>query len=142
MYSVIKKAKFEMAHMLTSSYAKECQAIHGHSYTLEVIVKAETLNIDGMVIDLKLLGQIIKEGVIDYLDHKLLVFEDDPIAPELTGIRAGLITATKYNPTAENMAADIHSILYAAIAKIISSIYSLTIRLHETDTGAVEFTGR
>lgn len=140
MYSVIKKVPFEMAHKLTKSFAEECQTIHGHSYILEVIVKSESLDNFGMVIDLKMLGNLIQERVLKDLDHKCLIFEDDPIFPALQGIKRNLVLPTKYNPTAENMAENIHAILYPELIRMIPLLYSLTIRLHETATGYVEFT--
>jgi len=140
MYSVIKKTRFEMAHKLTEAFAEECKEIHGHSYTLEVIVKSESLDNFGMVMDLKLLGNIIQERVIKDLDHKCLIFEEDPIFPALQGINESLVTPTKYNPTAEAMAENIHSILYPELTRMVPLLHSLIIRLHETETGAVEFT--
>lgn len=140
MFSVNKKTPFEMAHKLTSSFDKGCQKIHGHSYTLEVIVKTEKLDSCGMVIDLKMLGNIIEKYIIVDLDHKCLIYEKDPIFPGLQGLQKDLVSPTNYNPTAENMAENIHTILYTELARLMPHLHSLTIILHETATGSVEFT--
>ena len=43
---------------------------HGHNYELYITVKGEPDPITGFVIDLKILSKIIREKVIDKLDHK------------------------------------------------------------------------
>ncbi len=43
---------------------------HGHNYELYVTVKGEPDEMTGFVIDLKYLSSLIKERVIDKLDHK------------------------------------------------------------------------
>lgn len=45
---------------------------HGHNYELHVIVKGEVDNDTGFVIDVKKLSLIIKEFVLEELDHKNL----------------------------------------------------------------------
>lgn len=43
---------------------------HGHNYELYITVKGEPDPVTGFVIDLKILSRIIREKVIDKLDHK------------------------------------------------------------------------
>ena len=43
---------------------------HGHNYELYITVKGEPNPVTGFVIDLKILSRIIRERVIDKLDHK------------------------------------------------------------------------
>ena len=43
---------------------------HGHNYNMFVTVKGEPNADTGFVVDLKLLSTIIKETIIDKLDHK------------------------------------------------------------------------
>lgn len=70
---------------------------HGHNYDLEVTVKGEPDPITGMVIDLKLLKDIIQKELIDKVDHKHLNFDVDCMK--------GIV------PTAENLAIVFWSIL-------------------------------
>ena len=50
---------------------------HGHNFELIVTVKGEPDPNTGFVIDLKLLGDIIKRDVIDKVDHKNLNLDVD-----------------------------------------------------------------
>ena len=96
-------------------------SFHGHNY--EVIVKltgepdAET----GYVMDMKVLGEIIKENVISEFDHKNLNLD------------------TKYfrnlNPTAENICIVIFYILRSKIDERLD----MQVRLYETERNFVEY---
>ena len=59
MYKIRKLFKFEMAHVLTTAYTKECCNLHGHSYRMEVFITSGALNEDGMVIDFKKLKELL-----------------------------------------------------------------------------------
>lgn len=111
--TVTKIFKFEAAHQLTDSYSKECQEIHGHSYTCEVTFEGLVDPVTGMVLDFKLLKEIV-EPIIDEYDHKFF-------------------TEKSYgkNPTAENMANDI----FWAIRD--KTLLIKQVRLWETATGYV-----
>jgi 6-pyruvoyltetrahydropterin/6-carboxytetrahydropterin synthase len=50
---------------------------HGHNYVLWVTVKGEINQEIGYVCDLKLLGKLIKENIIQKLDHKNINLEVD-----------------------------------------------------------------
>ena len=137
MYSILKVFKFEMAHILTSSYSKECQSFHGHSYKLEVIIQSNKLNEHGMVIDFKLLKEIIKP-LIDKLDHKCLVEDNKTITKDMKKLmlRHGMLFVD-YNPTAENMA----KFFYDSISEILKE-FIVKINLWETETGCVSYSNQ
>lgn len=73
-----KKFRFEAAHNLTS-YHGQCEKLHGHSYILEISIIG-TPDTEGMVIDFAVLKKIVKEHIIDKLDHTYLndVFTFNP----------------------------------------------------------------
>lgn len=130
MYQIRKVFKFEGSHALTSSYSKECQKIHGHSYVVEVFLKSEKLDKHGMVIDFK----IIKESVghlVDMFDHKLVVAKDNP----KEWMRKAAELTSPYNPTAENMA----KFLYEEMNKELQIVHISKVRVHETTTGWAEY---
>jgi 6-pyruvoyltetrahydropterin/6-carboxytetrahydropterin synthase len=100
---VVKKFKFEMAHILDNSYSKECQNIHGHSYVLEVEFTG-SLNIDGMIIDFKRMKEIISP-LVDRMDHSLMVSTataKSNVFVEIQKLGMNLFIFHT-NPTAENM---------------------------------------
>lgn len=68
--TITKKFEFEAGHYLPYHNAK-CQALHGHSYKLEVTIY-NTINAHGFVMDFSVLKKIVKEKIIDVLDHNFL----------------------------------------------------------------------
>ncbi len=134
MVSVIRKAHFCAAHRLYNpawSDEKNNEIFgkcnnpngHGHNYVLEVTVGGPVPSETGMVIDLKLLADIIEREVVERVDHKHMNHDVD--------FMRGII------PTAENMAIAFWKIL----DKKIPSGKLLKIRLGESDNNIVEYTG-
>ncbi|NIM01205.1 MAG: 6-carboxytetrahydropterin synthase QueD, partial [Acidobacteria bacterium] len=81
---VRRRFEFEAAHRLPDHPGK-CRELHGHSYVLYVEVERALDESSGMVIDFSDLKSIVKDGVVNRLDH---VYVNDLIE----------------NPTAERMA--------------------------------------
>ncbi len=70
MYEVTVKKTFSAAHRI-SDIGGKCEALHGHNFLVEVSVAAESLNVEGLLIDFRILKQWTEE-VLDRLDHKFL----------------------------------------------------------------------
>jgi 6-pyruvoyltetrahydropterin/6-carboxytetrahydropterin synthase len=98
---------------------------HGHNFNLFVTVKGTPLNETGFVIDLKKLSKMIKELVIEPLDHKNLNMD----VPFMAGIKA----------STENLAIAIWDILQQPIANEGAALHS--IKLWETENNCVEYFG-
>jgi len=81
LYKISKRIEIAGSHKLNLDYNSPCQNIHGHNWIITVFCKSETLNENGMIIDFKL----IKELIHNKLDHKHL---NDVL---------------NFNPTAENI---------------------------------------
>jgi len=144
-FIIRKLFKYEMAHALTSCYSEECKSIHGHSYVLEVIIEADCLNIDGMVMDFKKLKEIVKKRVLQDFDHALVLQTHESAQREeffLPNDLHSKIVFVDYNPTAEMMAKDIYQRLCYDIKIMVRTLTNLSIRLHETATGYAEYSGR
>jgi len=99
---------------------------HGHNYTLYVTVKGEPDPDSGYVMDLKKLSMIIKEKIIDKVDHKNMNLEVD----FMKGIQ----------PSAENMAIAVFNVLAPEIERYNACLHS--IKLAETDNNYVEYFGK
>jgi 6-pyruvoyltetrahydropterin/6-carboxytetrahydropterin synthase len=98
---------------------------HGHNYTLFVTVKGKPDFETGFLIDLKLLSQIIKENIIDVLDHKNLNLD----VPFMTG---------KMSST-EVLTIEIWNILQPLIDSDVVKLHS--VKLYETENNFVEYLG-
>lgn len=106
--------RFSAAHNL-KNYRGKCEALHGHNWRVEVIVKRKSLGRDGMVVDFIKLKKRTRE-VLSLLDHKYL--NDLPYFRDK-------------NPTSEHIAAYI----YNQLKDILNQQVMLKeIRVWETDT--------
>jgi 6-pyruvoyltetrahydropterin/6-carboxytetrahydropterin synthase len=61
---------FSSAHYL-KNYQGPCENLHGHNWKVELVVEGSKLNSTDILIDFKILKNILKE-VLSELDHKLL----------------------------------------------------------------------
>lgn len=118
--SVTKTFEFEAAHHLPK-YDGACKNLHGHSYKLEVEVTGDENNVTSfhqrMIIDFKILKQIVEEEIINKYDHANL-------------------NDFFFTPTAENMAIFIFDKLSDKINHC--KTFVSRVRLYETSTSYAE----
>lgn len=134
-----KEFSFEMAHVL-SGYDGLCRNVHGHSYRLFVTVKGEPEQDEkspkyGMVMDFSVLKSIVKEEIVDRLDHAMLVRRNTPQAMQLKGI-AERIYEVDYQPTCENMVIEFATKIRARLPQ---NVKLHSVKLHETATSFAEW---
>jgi len=145
MYKIRKLFKFEAAHRLAASYSQACQKFHGHSYKLEVILRSNELNQDGMVVDFGKIKDLLGND-LEKFDHKLVVSENDADTEEISNFEVVCsnlgIVVVPFNPTAENMAKYFYDIVWKKIYENedLRGIEVEAVRIHETDTGYAEYT--
>jgi 6-pyruvoyltetrahydropterin/6-carboxytetrahydropterin synthase len=132
--TVSRKAHFNAAHRLhVEDWTDEKNKIlfgkcsypnfHGHNYEIIVDVTGEVDQITGVVIDLKVLKDIIKDEVEELLDHKNLNMD--------------VLYFKKVIPTAENICIFIWNILRDKISKD----NELAVTLYETPRNFVKYSG-
>lgn len=100
---------------------------HGHNFDLIVTVKGEPDKGTGFVVDLKNLSELIKDEVIEKVDHKNLNLD--------VAFMQGKMAST------ENLAIEIWKILEPLIPKLSSSAQLHCIKLYETPRNFVEYCG-
>jgi 6-pyruvoyltetrahydropterin/6-carboxytetrahydropterin synthase len=131
--SVTVKVYFEAAHRLHNpaqsdrwnqeTYGK-CNNPHGHghNYVLEVMVEGEINPTVGYLIDMTVLKRILKERIIDEVDHRFLNIE----VPWLSGLI----------PSAENLA----RAFFDRVADSLPEGITLSrVTVHETDRNSATF---
>lgn len=69
MYEVSIQADFSAAHHL--SIGGKCESLHGHNFRVEVVVEAERLDGQGLVIDFRRLREKTR-AALEAIDHKYL----------------------------------------------------------------------
>ena len=99
---------------------------HGHNYALHVTVKGVPDPITGFVMDAKKLSVLIKQEIVDHIDHRNLNI-DVPFFPK------------NLQPTSENVVKVIWQQLFPHIDKMGVKLHRLV--LWETDTIYSEYYG-
>ncbi|MEX1188403.1 MAG: 6-carboxytetrahydropterin synthase [Bacteroidia bacterium] len=136
MIYITRKEHFNAAHKLARPEWSEAKNIevfgkcanvnwHGHNFNLHVTVKGEPNELTGFVIDLKILSGLIKDLVVEKLDHKNLNLDVD--------FMKGIM------PSTENLAIKIWEQLFQAIANNGCELHA--IKLFETENNYVEYHG-
>lgn len=132
--SIFRKGHFNAAHRLfNNEWSQEENSrifgicsnpnFHGHNYELEVKVSGEYKMEDGILIDLKILKEIIRDNVEDKFDHKNLNLD----LPEFENIV----------PSAENICI----IIWQILRNHIDNKLDIMVRLYETPRNFVEYAG-
>jgi 6-pyruvoyltetrahydropterin/6-carboxytetrahydropterin synthase len=98
-------------------------SFHGHNYDLEVAVTGSADSTTGMVTDFAALDRIVRENVVNVIDHRNLNTD----IPWLKGVV----------PTTENLAAKIWEIL----ADLVSPATLHSITIGERDSNIVTYFG-
>jgi len=98
---------------------------HGHNYVLYVTVKGELNPETGFVVNIKRLSKIIKEHVINKLDHKNLNLDVDFMKEKLA--------------STENLAIGIWEQLEPVINEMGIELHS--VKIEETENNFVEYFG-
>jgi 6-pyruvoyltetrahydropterin/6-carboxytetrahydropterin synthase len=98
---------------------------HGHNYELFVTIKGEVKNKTGYVINLKSLSKLIKEKVIEKIDHKNINLE--------VPFMKGRIAST------ENLAKAIWKVLTGPVNELGAELHC--VKIVETENNFVEYYG-
>jgi 6-pyruvoyltetrahydropterin/6-carboxytetrahydropterin synthase len=128
-----RRVTFASAHVLRREDWNEerneavfgiCARDHGHNYVLEVSVTGEPDPETGMVINLRDLDRVVREAVVEHVDHRHLNHD----VPFLRGVV----------PTAENVALAFWSRLEDQLRESGSSARLRRLRLVESENNTVE----
>ena len=125
-HRVTKTIEFCYGHRLLD-YEGKCRYLHGHNGLLEVEVEAEGLDPRGMVMDFSDLRDLVKGWVDAHLDHQMLLWRRDSVAPLLKQLGEPFYLMDE-NPTAEN----ISKLIYRQMRQMGLKVSA--VRLWETPT--------
>lgn len=68
-FRIAKQFTFSASHRLAQlPETHQCYRLHGHNYTVEVVLSAETMNTDGFVLDYNLFAPF-EQHLKDTVDH-------------------------------------------------------------------------
>lgn len=138
---ITKEFTFEMAHALWN-YDGPCKNIHGHSYKLYVTVRGNTIEDStntkmGMVIDFSEIKKIVKETIIDYFDHSVVI-NSKAGNPVISNVKKMFdkFYIVDYQPTCENLVSHMVKLL---ANKLPDNIELFSLKLCETATSYAEW---
>jgi 6-pyruvoyltetrahydropterin/6-carboxytetrahydropterin synthase len=126
---VSRRETFNAAHQLRNPRLSDdenrrlfgrCVNLHGHNYTLDVVVAGKIDETSGYVLDLKRLSDVMRQEIIEHVDHRNLNSD----VPWLEGLI----------PTAENLAVTFWERLQRGLPE--GSLRS--VRISETDKNWAE----
>ena len=123
MFEIRWERMFDSAHRIYE-HEKKCRYLHGHSYRVKVLIRGE-LEEHGMLVDFG----ILKSNIHDLLDHKVILYEKDPLVPLLEKAGQKLVVLDR-NPTAENLALFIASL----IIRNFENVREVEVGVFETPT--------
>ncbi|MFO8002330.1 MAG: 6-carboxytetrahydropterin synthase [Marinilabilia sp.] len=136
-----KEFRFEMAHALWN-YDGRCKNLHGHSYILQVTVIGSPCDDEkdpkyGMVMDFGDLKKIVKEEIVEPLDHSVVVSDKAP-ADQLLQLpqMSERYHIKPYQPTCENLLVEFAEQISA---RLPASVKLFSLRLHETGNSFAEW---
>ena len=102
---------------------------HGHNFVLEVTIEGDPDPVTGMVLDLRVLKEIIQHEVVEPMDHRSLNCEVTPF----TAATGGVV------PTTENLAIEIWKRLQPRLHAPNARLHN--VRLFETADLYVDYRG-
>lgn len=102
MYTITQKFTFCYGHRLMGHPGK-CRHVHGHTSVAEVLFRFEVLQDSGMAMDFLEIKSLLGAWIDAELDHKLLLFNDDPLCRVLEK-EGEPFRKLPFHPTAENIA--------------------------------------
>ncbi|HCJ67350.1 MAG TPA: 6-carboxytetrahydropterin synthase QueD [Elusimicrobia bacterium] len=121
MFELSIQDHFSAAHNLRN-YKGKCENLHGHNYRVQVFIRGEKLDKNGLLADFVELKKALKK-VLDKLDHQYL----NEVPP-----------FTKLNPTAENIAKYIFEQLRYTLHVTRYTVSKVTV--WESDTSSASYT--
>lgn len=136
MVAIIRRETFSASHRLHNPELSDAENLalydicnnrygHGHNYVLEVYVEGQPDPETGYVMDLKILRDVVREEIIDWVDHKHLNYD----VPWLQGII----------PTAENLAIAFWQRLESRLTQRHAKL--ARVRVAESENNLVDYLG-
>jgi len=136
-----KLFKFDNAHVVRNCTSDRCKrSIHGHSYKVELLLKASKLDHGQMVYDFGLLKGVIKD-LFDSFDHAICFWEkDDSQYIDACQTFSARWISLPVSPSAEQFSRIFFYLAQQVLQSTVTQngegdveVYSVIV--HETDTG-------
>jgi 6-pyruvoyltetrahydropterin/6-carboxytetrahydropterin synthase len=108
--TVAKRIEFPAGHRLMN-YEGKCYNIHGHSFIVEALFSADTLDEMGFVIDFTEIGHFLKDWIDVNWDHAFIANSADIALIEFLKEHKMKYYTLDANPTTEQMAIHLFTVV-------------------------------
>ena len=133
MFVITRQFTFCYGHRL-QRHAGKCMNLHGHNGTVNIELRTDQLNSQGMVVDFMDVKNTIGEWIETTLDHRLILHEADPLGDVLREHGEAVLTLP-VEPTTENLA----KLIYEKAEEFGLPVYSVAV--WETEKCGAEYRG-
>ena len=130
MITVERYHDISMGHRVVG-HESTCRHLHGHNYRIHFVCSASELDPLGRVIDFSEIRDRLCMWLEEYWDHRMMIWSEDPLLPELQRLVPGDLCIVPFNPTAEQIAIHLVSVVGPEQLKG-SGITLLECRVEET----------
>ena len=130
MITVERYHDISMGHRVVGHESK-CRHLHGHNYRIHFVCSASELDPLGRVIDFSEIRDRLCMWLEEHWDHRMMIWSEDPLLPELQRLVPGDLCIVPFNPTAEQIAIHLVSVVGPEQPKG-SGITLLECRVEET----------
>ena len=101
-FTISREMEFCYGHRLLNHPGK-CRFLHGHNGRVRIVVAADGLNEQGMVIDFGEIRSTLEKWIDTELDHRMILSQNDPLV-EILRTQGENVVVLPASPTAENLA--------------------------------------
>jgi len=130
MITVERYHDISMGHRVVGHESK-CRHLHGHNYRIHFVCSASELDPLGRVIDFSEIRDRLCMWLEEHWDHRMMIWSEDPLLLELQRLVPGDLCVVPFNPTAEQIAIHLVSVVGPEQLKG-SGITLLECRVEET----------
>ncbi len=117
-FRIARRFQIESGHRL-SKHPEKCRYPHGHTRTVEVVLRAESLDDHDMVCDYKALKTVV-ERELERFDHAMLLAATDPQRESFAPFGDRVVLLEDGDPTTEVLARHLFRSIATALAKGMS----------------------
>ena len=110
MITVERYHDISMGHRVVGHESK-CRHLHGHNYRIHFVCSASELDPLGRVIDFSEIRDRLCMWLEEHWDHRMMIWSEDPLLPELQRLVPGDLCIVPFNPTAEQIAIHLVSVV-------------------------------
>jgi 6-pyruvoyltetrahydropterin/6-carboxytetrahydropterin synthase len=111
-FRIARRFRIESGHRL-AKHPELCRFPHGHTRTVEVVVRADTLDDNDMVCDYKAL-KLVVGAELDRFDHAMVLAATDPLRDAFAPFSERVVLLEEGDPTTELLARHLFGRIAAA----------------------------